>query len=65
MKYENTYLTKAIQGHKPSSQAPINQRLREDLQSISDIQVMLNIQTAKGAFKMGAYDSSDKYLKQF
>lgn len=24
---------------------------------------MLHIQTAKGAFKMGAYDSSDRYLK--
>ena len=26
---------------------------------------MLHIQTAKGAFKMGAYDSSDRYLKMF
>jgi len=24
---------------------------------------MLHIQTAKGAFKIGAYDSSDRYLK--
>ena len=24
---------------------------------------MLHIQTAKGAFKMGAYDASDRYLK--
>jgi len=24
---------------------------------------MLHIQTAKGAFKMGAFDSSDRYLK--
>lgn len=30
---------------------------------LSDIQVMLHIQTAKGAFKMGLYDSSDRYLK--
>jgi hypothetical protein len=27
--------------------------------------VLLHIQTAKGAFKMGAYDSSDRYLKMF
>lgn len=31
--------------------------------TLSDIQVMLHIQTAKGAFKMGLYDSSDRYLK--
>lgn len=43
----------------------MSQRLKEDLSLISDIQVMLNIQTAKGAFKIGAYDSSDRYLKQF
>lgn len=37
--------------------------LEASLASLSDIQVMLHIQTAKGAFKMGAYDSSDRYLK--
>jgi regulatory protein YycI of two-component signal transduction system YycFG len=44
---------------------PLSQRLKEDLSLISDIQVMLNIQTAKGAFKIGAYDSSDRYLRLF
>ena len=66
IKYENSYLTQAIQGQKQAlSSQPLSQKLKEDLSLISDIQVMLNIQTAKGAFKIGAYDSSDRYLKQF
>lgn len=36
----------------------------QNIQSLSDIQVMLHIQTAKGAFKMGLYDTSDRYLKR-
>lgn len=35
----------------------------ESAASLREIQVMLHVQTAKGALKMGMYDSSDRYLK--
>jgi len=32
---------------------------------ISDLHLNLHIQAAKGALKMGAFDTSDRYLKKF
>lgn len=31
---------------------------------LSEILAMIHIQTAKGAFKMGLYDTSDRYMKE-
>ena len=35
----------------------------DELPELKDIQILMHIQTAKGAFKMGMYDSTDSYLK--
>ena len=56
MKFQNTAFQQTLLGHA----APAGEG---DLASLAGIRVMLHIQTAKGAFKMGAYDSSDRYLK--
>jgi hypothetical protein len=62
MKFQNTPLQHALLG-QPVQASGALQPLQEDLASLSDVHVMLHIQTAKGAFKMGALDSSDRYLK--
>jgi len=62
MKFQDTPLQRALLGH-PVPAGGSQSQPGSDLAALSDIQVMLHIQTAKGAFKMGAYDSSDRYLK--
>jgi hypothetical protein len=62
MKFQGTPLQNALT-HSQDKLPSLNTALGRQLASISDIQVMLHIQTAKGAFKIGAYDSSDRYLK--
>lgn len=62
MKFQNTPLQQTLLGN-PVPSGGAQPHFESDLASLSDIQVMLHIQTAKGAFKMGAYDSSDRYLK--
>ena len=51
MKFENSPFHLSISGKS------------EELPELKDIQVIMHIQTAKGAFKMGANDSTDCYLK--
>ena len=51
MKFENSPLHLSISGKS------------DELPELKDIQVLMHIQTAKGAFKMGAYDATDCYLK--
>jgi hypothetical protein len=62
MKFQDTPLQRTLLGNRAASSGARTE-LEKCLSSLSDIQVMLHIQTAKGAFKMGAYDSSDRYLK--
>jgi uncharacterized protein YxeA len=59
VKFQNTPLQKTLLGSSQNEDGPVSSKLS----ALADIQVMLHIQTAKGAFKMGAFDSSDRYLK--
>jgi len=59
MKFQHSPLQQTLLGNSQVEDSP----LANELNALSDIQVMLHIQTAKGAFKMGAFDSSDRYLK--
>ena len=66
MKFQNASLQQTLLGH-PVLSGGAQSQTSSDLASLADIQAitvtMLHIQTAKGAFRMGAYDSSDRYLK--
>ena len=62
MRFQNTPFQQTLLG-SPSLPSDARSEFETLQASLSDIQVMLHIQTAKGAFKMGAYDSSDRYLK--
>jgi hypothetical protein len=63
MTFQDTPLQQTLLGN-PIKLDGSQPEFERELKSLSGIPVMLHIQTAKGAFKMGAYDSSDCYLKK-